>query len=252
MNLRSLMLFACITGLLALPIRAADITTSAQKAYTRQLPTQLPVKQLQQRARSITVKVLSEKSWGSGIVIKRRGDVYTVLTNQHVLTAGKRHRIQTADGCIYAANLVRSIHTDDDLGLVQFRSPNVVYALALLKKSSRLAVGDKVFAAGFPFDVNRSKSGGFVFNTGQISAVLKQPFVGGYQLGYTNDVKRGMSGGPLFNRQGEVVGVNGMPKYPLGGNPYVFKNGSTVSDAMWEQMSQSSWGVPIQTFLHLK
>ena len=151
MDLRLLMLFACISGLLALPVKVADTSTSTQKASPRQLLTDLSVKQLQQRARSITVKVISENSWGSGIAIQRQGEVYTVLTNQHVLTPGKRHRIQTADGRIYSANLLRSIRSDDDLGLVQFRSPDVVYAVALLKNSPRLAVGDKVFAAGFPF-----------------------------------------------------------------------------------------------------
>lgn len=251
MDLRSLMLFASISGLLALPLQAADVSTCAQKASPEQLLTQLSVKQLQRRVRLIAVKVLSENSWGPEIVIQRQGQVYTVLTNQHVLAARKRHRIQTADGRIYPANLLRSIRSDDDLGLVQFRSPNVVYPVTLLKNTSRLAVGDRVFAAGFSFDINPSKSGGFEFTTGQISAVLNQPFIGNYQIGYTNDVKRGMSGGPLLNRQGEVVGVNGMPKYPLGGDPYVYKDGSRVSDAMWERMSHLSWAVPIQTFLHL-
>ena len=90
-----------------------------------------------------------------------------------------------------------------------------------------------------------------MLTTGQIFAVLKQPFVGGYQIGYTNDIKRGMSGGALLNRQGEVVGVNGMPKYPLLGNPYVFKDGSTVSEARWQEMSHLSWAIPISMFLHL-
>lgn len=253
MNLHSLMLFPYISSFLALSLAATYNITSMPKVSAKEPPTQLSINQLQQRTKSITVKVLSEKSWGSGVVIKRQGQIYTVLTNQHVLDAGKRYRVQTTDGRTYQANLLPKLRSNDDLGLLQFRSPNFAYTVASLKSSSRLVVGERVFAAGFPSDVtNPSSSGKFEFTTGQITILLKRPFVGGYQIGYTNDVKRGMSGGPLLNRRGEVVGVNGMPKYPLLGNPYVFKDGSTISDTMWEEVIGLSWAVPSQTFLNLK
>lgn len=250
MNLRLSILLVCINGLLAILTGAVNPSILAQVTSSRKLQQELSVEQLQQQAKSITVKVLSNESWGSGVIIQQKGKVYIVLTNEHVLYGGKQHRIQTADGRIYSTSLLHSIHSKDDLGLMQFYSPNIVYPVAVLKQTSRLEVGHKVFAAGFPFDINLSKSGKFEFTTGKISDLLKQPLIGGYQIGYTNNVKRGMSGGPLLNIQGEVIGVNGMSKYPLLGNPYVFKDGSTVSEARWEQMSHFSWAVPIPKFLH--
>lgn len=253
MNLRSLMLFVYTSNFLALSLAATYTITSIGEVSAKEPPTSLSIKQLKQRAESITVKVLSEKSWGSGVVVKRQGQIYTVLTNQHVLDAGKRYRVQTTDGRSYLAILLPKLRSNDDLGLLQFRSPNFAHAVASLKSSSRLVVGEQVFAAGFPSEVtNPSSSGKFKFTTGQITVLLNQPFVGGYQIGYTNDVKRGMSGGPLLNRRGEVIGVNGMPKYPLLGNPYVFKDGSTISDTMWDEVIHLSWAVPSQTFLNLK
>ncbi|MEH2180662.1 S1 family peptidase [Nostoc sp.] len=249
MNLRLLILFASMAGLLA--IEAVNSSVFAQITSTRKTHEELIVKQLQQYAKSITVKVISNDSWGSGVIIQRKGKVYLVLTNEHVLSRGKQHRIQVADGSIYSTSLLPSIGSNDDLGLIQFYSPSIVYPVAVLKQTSRLEVGNRIFAAGFPFDINLSKSGKFEFTTGKISDLLKQPLIGGYQIGYTNNVKRGMSGGPLLDIQGEVVGINGMPKYPLLGNPYVFKDGSTVSEVRWQEMSHLSWAVPIPMFLHL-
>ena len=253
MNPRLLTLIAFVGGLLApLLIGGPYLSKSLQEASPRKVQPQLSTEQLQRLARSITVKVLTGDSWGSGILIQKQEQIYTVLTNQHVLDGGKSYRVQTPDGRLYPVNLLRSIRTDEDLALVQFRSRDRVYTLASLKNPAKLAVNDAVFSAGYPFKTSSSESGKFEFTTGRISILLKRPFVGGYQIGYTNEVTRGMSGGPLLNHKGVVVGINGMRKYPLWDDPYVFKDGSSVPEAMWERMSKLSWAVPIQSFLLLK
>ena len=249
---RLLALIVC-TGspLLYIPVQAlpADISGPAVAPYpATQLPKQVQP-DLRQVAKAITVKVLSGDTWGSGILIQKQGQIYTVLTNRHVLTPGEgqRYRIQTGDGRIYLANLVNTVSFEgNDLGLLQFRSRRKVYAIASLETSSNPAVGEEVFAAGFPIEAT-----GFFFNVGQISLVLDRGFVGGYQIAYTNDIQKGMSGGPLLNRKGKVVGINGMHSYPLWGNPYVFKDGSTPSLSEQQEMIRFSWAVPVQTFLPL-
>jgi S1-C subfamily serine protease len=259
MNRRFLILIACISSLLftllvqALPKRVS-IQTVAPSVLSQQLPTQLSTQQLSQLAKSITVKVLSGDTWGSGIVIKKQEQLYTILTNDHVLIpgAGGKYQIQTSDGRIYPASVATGFNfAGNDLALLQFKSSNVSYAVASLADSSNLAVGDEVFTSGFPADADSSIDRGFVFTMGQISQVTPQDFAGGYQIGYTNDIQVGMSGGPTLNHQGQVVGVNGLRKYPLWGNPYVFRDGSTANEAMREQMSQLSWAIPVRTFRQL-
>ncbi len=231
----------------ALPVQAFPAQVLAQKTSSSQLSSE----QLHRLAKAITVRVFSEKRRGSGILVQRQGETYTVLTNEHVVNSSSQYHIQTADGKIYPAAVNWSVKFgDNDLGVLQFRSPNH-YAVASLGTTSSLTVGDEVFAAGFPIETETSRSKGFVVTTGKISLLMEQAFVGGYQSGYTNQIEWGMSGGPLLNRRGEVIGINGMTKYPLWGNPYVFKDGSSPSEAMRQQMIHYSWAIPIETFLRL-
>lgn len=66
-------------------------------------------KQLNAIAKSITVKVFSDYGWGSGILIKKQGDLYTILTNYHVINNGKiSYSVKTADGYIYKAYLLNN------------------------------------------------------------------------------------------------------------------------------------------------
>lgn len=254
MDLRSQIVVACISSLLiGLPTQLFHLKTSARAVDLNPLPSQLSTEQLRQLAESITVKVLSGESWGSGILIHKQGPIYTVLTNQHVLAQGNAnsYRVQTPDGKTYRADLVGNVRFDgNDLGLIAFRS-HKAYAIASLGETSTPAVGDRVFAAGFPFDSDLPKPREFVFTIGIISLFSDKAFAGGYQIGYTNQIEKGMSGGPLLDRQGKVVGINGIHAYPLWGNPYIFADGSEASEVMQEQMSQFSWAIPVQTFLQI-
>lgn len=236
---------------IAHPIAAIPKPTSISQAKPGER--HLSVAQLKSLARSITVKVKVDRAWGSGILVRKRGQTYFVVTNQHVLNTGDRFSIQTADGRIYPAKVHRAEFGDRDLALLQFQAtPN--YAIASLVKTAIIKVGDEVFAAGFPLEHDSTKSQarnsiGFNFVTGQVSLLTTKVLAGGYQIGYTNDVRKGMSGGPLLNRQGNVVGINGMHAYPIWGDPFVFTDGSRPGRSQHELMSRASWAIPIETFI---
>lgn len=213
------------------------------------------------RARAITVKVQSGESLGSGILINRQGQLYTVLTNAHVLRAGAPpYQIQTPDGRLYTAELSKpgkklqaKFLQDNDIGFLQFCSTGAVYTVASVGTSSTLKVGDEVFSAGFPLtplqpdsSSARSDYGDFAFTSGQISLVLDKALEGGYKIGSTSNLKKGMSGGPLLNDQGEVVGVNGMHANPLWDAPDLYGDGSSPDQFLQETIKHSSWAVPIE------
>ncbi len=212
---------------------------------------------ISQKARSITVKVLAGKSWGSGIVIDKQDNVYTVITNRHVLifATDQKYQIQTPDGRTYSGKILNTVDFGDlDLALVQFQSDRlyqkaIFHSIAL---NSATLTEEKVFAGGYPMEINNQEvAEGFYLNKGNIARLSHLQFGGGYQIGYTNSVKKGMSGGPLINTKGEVIGINGVHKYPLWGNPYLFSDGSLATEAQKEEMSQFSWAIPINTLLEL-
>lgn len=247
----------------AIALPAISTPTPTLVSQVKSSDRHLSEAQLKSLARSITVKVKVDRAWGSGILVHKRGRTYFVVTNQHVVAYSDRLSIQTVDGRIYPAKAHRVAFGDRDLAVLEFQT-KANYAIAPLERTSNVKVGDEVFAAGFPSETahtdrieNNPNKGqtrslvGFNFVSGQISLLTTKVITGGYQIGYTNDVRKGMSGGPLLNRQGQVIGINGMHAYPLWGDPFVFTDGSRPERSQHEIMIRSSWAIPIETFNRL-
>lgn len=214
-------------------------------APTVQALSQLSLKQLRRQAEAITVRVMSNELLGSGILLRKEGNFYTVLTNAHVLRAGTPpYRIQTPDRRIHKANLAPKVRFgSNDLAILQFQSVSHVYEVAALGASP--TVEDEVFATGFPFAQEESPEKGLMFTTGKVLLVLNKALEGGYQVGYTNEIEKGMSGGPLLNRRGEVVGINGLHAYPLWDTPSVFIDGLEADEKLHQKITRLSWAVPM-------
>ncbi|MDJ0773632.1 MAG: serine protease [Mastigocoleus sp. MO_167.B18] len=276
-------MFTCLGGI-SLAVQRQKIVVHTCKdnncglSPTTQSSSQLTVAQIRQIANSITVKVLSKEFLGSGTLLKKSQGVYTVITNAHVLRAAKPPYhiqtldVQTPDGRIYQATVIKTVKLDgNDLGLLQFRSPDAVYEVANLGDSSTLGVGDKVFVGGFTANVapkqqeqqkedkNNSwllglfpsshlrQKRGLIFTTGEISLLLEKALKGGYQIGYTNDIRKGMSGAPLLNIRGQVVGINGLHKEPLWDAADLYEDGTKPSKTLQEQMNRCSLAIPMKT-----
>lgn len=207
------------------------------------------IKQLEHQARAISVKVLAQDFLATGIILKNQDNIYTVITNAHVLRADSPpYRIQTPDGKIYQATPLEDISFGkDDLALLQFQSKDIVYTVAALGSPPK--IGNMVFAAGFPATEEGNQTKGFTLSVGKVSLKLDKALEGGYQLGYTNDIEKGMSGGALLNSRGEVVGVNGKHAYPLWDTPSIFADGTQVEMSLHQQIVRLSWAIPIEKVL---
>ena len=231
----------CTTALLTIPQQLLLISPQPVTAQetTKKLLTSA---QLQALAKSITVKILTKNGSASGTLIAKNGNNYTILTNDHVVSPGASYRIQTPDGKIYPANVIKEKPPslkNQDVALFQFQS-TVEYTIATLGTSSPIAVEQKIVAAGFVNDNAK-----LVFTEGQISLLPDKSFQRGYRIGYSNKVQPGMSGGPILNYQGEVIGINAVHAYPISDKIYVFSDNTKPSAAERQQMRQYSWGVPI-------
>jgi len=137
---------------------------------------------------------------GSGFVISADG---MILTNNHVVEKATEIKIKLENDKEYDAKLVgRDPKTD--LALIQVTPDKDFPAPAALGDSDVLRVGDWVMAVGNPFGL------GHTVTTGIISAKSRILGAGPYDDFLQTDaaINPGNSGGPLFNMQGQVVGIN--------------------------------------------
>lgn len=244
-------LMICLGGISLALSRQQSI--SSEIANISRPSTPLSVEQLQKLAKTITVKISAPELLGSGTLLQRQGQIYTVITNAHVLRAAKPpYQIQTPDGRLYQATVLQVAKLQqDDLAVLQFRSPDIVYAVASFSNASNLQVGDEVFVGGFTSNLTTQKQSTltktqFIFTSGKVTLLLNKALEQGYQIGYTNDVRKGMSGAPLLNIHGEVVGINSLHKDPIWDTPEVYQDGSQPEAHLQELITRSSMAVPIK------
>ncbi|MEK0195557.1 tetratricopeptide repeat-containing serine protease family protein, partial [Microcoleus anatoxicus] len=160
-------------------------------------------------AKSITV-LIDSKNPGSGIIIKRNGNTYTVLTARHVFKdAQAKYEIVTPDNKRYLLNYssVKKL-PNIDLAVVEFTSTQT-YSVAKIGNSDLATEGKAAYVAGFPKTSAAINTSIYNFTDGRITANASRPLEDGYALVYSNNTLPGMSGGPVLNENGEVVGIHG-------------------------------------------
>ena len=142
----------------------------------------------------------SEATQGSGFIVDPSG---IVVTNNHVIADADTIEVTLADGTILDANIIgRDEKTD--LAVLQLHTRMEVPYLQFAD-SDTARVGDWVMAIGNPFGLGGSVSAGI------ISARNRDFESGGPYANYIQTdaaINQGNSGGPLFDMQGRVVGVN--------------------------------------------
>jgi serine protease Do len=149
------------------------------------------------------------QSLGSGFVVDPSG---IIITNNHVIADADEITANFADGTQLQAKVIGR-DTKTDLAVLKVEPKKPLTAVKL-SDSEDLRVGDWVMAIGNPFGF-----GGTV-TVGIVSALERDINSGPYDKFIQTDasINRGNSGGPLFNMDGEVVGINTAIISPTGGS----------------------------------
>ncbi len=152
------------------------------------------------------VLIQTRSGQGSGVIIKRVGDTYTILTAAHVVRDRQNLPIEiiTPDRQKYLtnANTLQVATNRVDLATIAFQSTQN-YPVAAIGDSNKIAKGEKIVAAGFLGNLLQ-------FYRGTVVAISRQPQENGYGLVIgTAEILPGMSGGGLFTEAGDLIGING-------------------------------------------
>jgi serine protease Do len=186
-------------------------------------------------------------SLGSGFVVD--GVEGLIVTNNHVIEGADEIVINFADGTKLKVDKVLGKDSKADIALLKV-TPKTPLKAVPFGSSTDMKVGDWVMAIGNPFGL-----GGTV-TVGIISAKQRDINAGPYDDFIQTDaaINRGNSGGPLFNMNGEVIGVNTAIISPTGGSIGIgFAVPSDTVQAVVQQLKEfgevrRGWlGVKIQT-----
>ena len=179
------------------------------------LPTQVdPAEQdsaleaLYQQVLPGVVSIRAGSSLGSGFVFDSEGHV---ITNQHVVEGSSEVEVDFASGFKAHGTVVGS-DVDADVAVIQVDAPaEEIHPLAI-GDSSTLGVGEQVVAIGNPFGLNGTMTLGIVSGLGRTQVASVSPEGGHFStadiIQTDAAINPGNSGGPLFNLDGEVVGIN--------------------------------------------
>lgn len=147
--------------------------------------------------------VTTREGSGSGSIIDDQGHV---LTNYHVIEGAREVTVSLHNGSSYPGAVVGQ-DTETDIAVVKIDAPAKELHQLAWGDSSNLRVGQRIYAIGNPFGLERTMSTGIISSLNrQIPAGQHRTMRSLIQLDVS--LNQGNSGGPLINTSGELIGMN--------------------------------------------
>ncbi len=148
------------------------------------------------------LKVAVREGSGSGSIIDRTG---LILTNQHVIDGARDIRVSLAGGAAFQAQLVGQ-DPDTDIAVLRIDAPPEQLHPLPWGMSENLRVGQRIYAIGNPFGLERTMSSGMISSLNrQIPSRRGRAMRALIQIDAS--INQGNSGGPLLNTRGELIGM---------------------------------------------
>lgn len=218
-----------------------DVTHAVERALASASPLPPAAVAVYQAARPSVVQVRaraeasSARFGGSGVVLDDAGHI---LTSLHIVDRAAEIRVTFHDGTESAA-IVVAARPESDIAVLRARTPPASLIPAVLGDASALRVGDEAIVVSNPFGIAASLSTGSISGLGRSfqAPAHRQPLTGLIQ--FDAAVNPGSSGGPLLNRDGDVVGIVVGLVNPSGGEVF-----AGVGFAVPIDVAASAFGVP--------
>jgi len=151
---------------------------------------------------------------GSGAIFDKKG---LIITNYHVIGDADRLTVAlTSEDKVYDAEIVGS-DPENDLAVIKIKNPPDNLTTIPFGISDNLKVGQKVYAIGNPFGLDRTLTSGIISGLGRpIKSGSGNVIEGAIQTDAS--INPGNSGGPLIDFSGNMIGINTMIISPSGGS----------------------------------
>lgn len=133
-------------------------------------------------------------SCGTGCIIDKKG---LILTSAHVVDLGKDVIVTMFNGQDYKAKVVKHLGENKDIALLKITTPLELKTVKL-GNSEKIRVGQKVLAIGNPFGFNGTLTQGIISRIDYEKNRIQTDAA----------INPGSSGGPLLNKNGEIIGIN--------------------------------------------
>ena len=176
-------------------IRPAVVSVYSSKIVRQQVPDFLRQFGAQGREQK-------QRGLGSGVIVSADG---FIITNNHVVEEADEVKVLLNDEREFTAKVIGT-DPKTDVAVIKIEAENL--PAATLADSTKLRVGDVVFAIGNPLGVGQTVTMGIVSATGRRVGILDE--VGGYEDFIQTDaaINQGNSGGALIDARGRLVGIN--------------------------------------------
>ena len=167
------------------------------------------------------------ESLGSGFFIRSEG---YILTNLHVIDGAKKITVITNNDKHFEAKIIGK-DEPSDLAVLKIEDKETKFKPVKFGNVDDARIGDKILAFGNPYGLGLSVSQGI------ISAKSRSIGIGEQQYIQTDAaINQGNSGGPLFNLDGEVIGVNSAIFKDIGANGVGFSLPSNIANWISNQL----------------
>ena len=209
----------------------------------------LPSAALQRQMVSVLIRERGGTQLGSGVVVGSLPGGYWVATNQHVVQGQSTVCIVAADrktraGLVWPKTNMQA-NEDLDLALIWLphTSKDPLLVASIRRTKSDTGQLPLVIATGYPTSLQPQLNGPtYTESPGLLVALLQNPLQGGFDLTYTAEVVKGMSGGGVFEGI-ELVGINGAHANPLWPGQWNGQDGKAVEDALQQKLERVSIGI---------
>jgi serine protease Do len=158
------------------------------------------------------VKKINTGGLGSGIIIDKSG---IIMTAAHVVENADQVNIHLVDGRVFSATII-SASTLADVALIQINDPPADLTFVEPWDSNKVKTGEKVFVIGSPYGLEHTLTVGYL--SGRRITDGEESLMDLEFLQTDAAVNQGNSGGPLFNKDGRLIGIVSHIRTQSGGN----------------------------------